>query len=303
VWRLQHQEGRDCDVFRAVAEKGHYAGRTVPSDTRQGIYCLAPSGAFLGSINNHHSKRVAAMLTDALAKWDALPDSERWLENLDDDTPTGGHDFVAAQPDGSAVLKVFARDLDRAIEGDDWRTTAFNVDYAWLRPREIEAFVPDDAIGAALDVDSKLVRRFAALHFIDTVRGQSPAFEDSDVVLAELRAKTIAVEGDLQRIEFAGKTRAAGRGKWPVSKFRDDEQPGEQLREVELRLAGMALYDTSKKQFVEFHLVGVGTRAGGTQFNERSQDLAPAPIGFAVVLADLNERIAPANFWRYPNPR
>jgi hypothetical protein len=280
VWRLQHQEGRDCDVFRAVAEKGHYAGRTVPSDTRQGIYCLAPSGAFLGSINNHHSKRVAAMLTDALAKWDALPDSERWLENLDDDTPTGGHDFVAAQPDGSAVLKVFARDLDRAIEG-----------------------VPDDAIGAALDVDSKLVRRFAALHFIDTVRGQSPAFEDSDVVLAELRAKTIAVEGDLQRIEFAGKTRAAGRGKWPVSKFRDDEQPGEQLREVELRLAGMALYDTSKKQFVEFHLVGVGTRAGGTQFNERSQDLAPAPIGFAVVLADLNERIAPANFWRYPNPR
>ena len=37
---LKVMRGAEGDLFRAVAEKGHYAGRTVPTSTRQGIYAV-----------------------------------------------------------------------------------------------------------------------------------------------------------------------------------------------------------------------------------------------------------------------
>jgi hypothetical protein len=49
-----HRGKGDVDrLFQQVAEQGHYAGRTTPTDTRQGIYAFAPSGAFLGSMNSN----------------------------------------------------------------------------------------------------------------------------------------------------------------------------------------------------------------------------------------------------------
>lgn len=303
VWRLHHEKGRDCDLFRVIAEQGHYAGRTVPSDTRQGIYCAAPSGVLLASINNHDPKRVAAMLEKALAKWDELGAEQRRSPDLNDETATDGSDFVLAQPEGSVVLSVTARDLAPSLSGDDWRAQAYNVDFAWLRPHEIEEFVPESTTGAEKEVATKLVRRFAALHFVDTVRGQSPPFEDAQVEVASLRARTVAIDGSRQTIAFDGATRCAEKGKWSVANFKDRKSPSDQERSVELTLAGMAVFDTETRRFTEFHLVGLGTRRGGTQFNERSKELGPSEIGFAVNLAPPGERIAPASFWRYPSPR
>lgn len=303
MWRLHHEKGRDCDLFRKIAEQGHYAGRTVPSDTRQGIYCAAPSGALLASVNSNNPKRVAAVLEAALAKWETLEPNARRLEGLEDETKSEGHDFVAVQPEGSVVLAVTARDLSQTATGDDWRLSAYNVDFAWLRPHELPEFVPDLSIGAAKDVSERLVKRFAALHFVDTVRGQSPPFEDAQVELATLRVKTVAVTGNLQRVEFDGATRARAAGRWSIANFRDRKAPSDQERSVELRLGGMALFDRETNRLVEFHLVGDGTRRGGTQFNERTDDLESSRIGFAVTLAPPEERIAPASFWRYPNPR
>lgn len=141
VWRLHHEKGRDCDLFRLIAEQGHYAGRTVPSDTRQGIYCAAPSGRLLASINNNSPRAVARMLEKALAKWNELPDDARWLADLADDTPTGGYDWAESQPKDSLVLQVVARDLDREVDPSDWKTNAYNLDYAWFRPREFESWL------------------------------------------------------------------------------------------------------------------------------------------------------------------
>lgn len=303
MWRLHHEEGRDCDLFRTIAEQGHYAGRTVPSDTRQGIYCAAPSGVLLASINSNDPRRVASMLEKALAKWDGLDAGARRLPDLAEDTTTGGTDFVLAQPAGSVVLSVISRDLTPEPSGDDWRTTAYNVDFAWLRPHEVAEFVPDPTVGATKDVATKLVRRFAALHFVDTVRGQSPPFEDSHVELARLRATTVAIDGSRLTIEFSGSTRCAEQGKWSVANFKDGRKPTDQARGVELRLLGTATFDREDGRFVEFHLIGLGTRFGATQFNERSKELGESAIGFAVNLAPPGERIAPASFWRYPNPR
>ena len=61
--------GPEAEWFRTVAEQGHYGGRTVPTDTRQGIYAAAPSGVLLASINHSDPRRVADMLRKALAIW------------------------------------------------------------------------------------------------------------------------------------------------------------------------------------------------------------------------------------------
>ena len=52
---------------RELAEQGHYAGRTRPTNTRQGIYAAAPSGVLLASVNTRSAERMAAMLEEALA--------------------------------------------------------------------------------------------------------------------------------------------------------------------------------------------------------------------------------------------
>ena len=76
---MKNRDGAECDLFRIIAEQGHYAGRTEPTDTRQGIYALAPSGELLASVNTRSSHEMASMLTRALQAWDELPESARYL--------------------------------------------------------------------------------------------------------------------------------------------------------------------------------------------------------------------------------
>lgn len=301
VWRLHHDKGRDCDLFRVIAEQGHYAGRTVPSDTRQGIYCAAPSGRLLASINSNSPKAVAKMLEKALTNWNALSEDARWLTDLDDDSETGGFDWAAAQPKDSLVLQMVARDLDRAVDPSDWKSMAYNIDYAWFRPKELDSWLPEAEVGCTRKVDEKLVKRLAALHLVDTVRGQSPAFELRDVKLAELESTVTAIEGDRMQLSFRGRTSTRSQGAWSIANFHDAQNPTPQQRGVDTELFGEASYDIAKGAFVDFHLVASGQRFGATQFNLRQRDSASAPIGFSFILAPPTLHLAPANFWAYSN--
>jgi hypothetical protein len=300
VWRLHHREGRDCDLFRVIAEQGHYAGRTVPSDTRQGIYAAAPSGVLLGSINTRDARRVARMLRDALANWEALPEERRWLADLDDATPTGGDDWAKSQPAESLVLSVVSRDLDGDEAEEDWRSHAYNLDAAWFRPGELDSFVPGHEVGDAGMVDDELVARLARLHLLDNVRGQTPPFEREEVVIARLATRVTAVDGRFVHIEYSGATRTEQQGDWSIGNFHDAKKPTPQRRSVDLVLRGEARYDRDARRFVAFDVVARGTREGGTQFNARGDDLDAEPIGFLITLAPADERVAPAAFWCYP---
>ena len=82
VWSLQHGQGVESKLFRTIAEQGHYAGRSKPSNTRQGIYAAAPSGALLASINSRDAGEVAGMLERALERWRELEPAERRLAEL-----------------------------------------------------------------------------------------------------------------------------------------------------------------------------------------------------------------------------
>ncbi len=310
VWRLQHGKGADCDLFREVAEQGHYGGRTQPSDTRQGTYAFAPSGAFLASINTNDPAAMARMLEQALVAWKKLGRDERRLpadrraaradaERLERLYPTDGLVLVVVTRDVGRSEKEKAADRGRPA---DWRAAAFNRDFAWFRRDEALAFVPDEGrAGAERDVPRPLVERLARFSLVDNVRGQTPAYRPEHVEVAELRSRVVKADGARLTLRLEGRTRTRETGRWPVRGFEDAGRPTEQERGYEAKLLGRATLDRGTGRFVAFELVALGERRGGTQYNFRGDDLDPAPLGVALTLAgdDPEDRVAPAHVWAY----
>jgi hypothetical protein len=59
VYRMQNLKTStdpECRLFQKFAEQGHYRR---PGTTRQGTYCVSPSGVLLGSINSNDPQRIA----------------------------------------------------------------------------------------------------------------------------------------------------------------------------------------------------------------------------------------------------
>jgi len=298
VGRLQRGKDPECLLFQKVAEQGHYAGRTVPTDTRQGVYATAPSGALLASVNTNNPRKMAEMLKKALAKWRDMARAERLL--ADDPSLHAGdvRRAEALRPKDGLVLRVAGRDLPR---GDDAapnrRPESWNIDFAWFKKDEARAFVPDEPkVGATCDVPAAVVRRIARFSFVDAVRGQTPPFGDAHVERAEIRSTVEKVEESVVTLRFDGATRAEQSGRWPIDGSPNGKEPGEQTRGVETRLIGHATFDLAAGRFTAFEIVAAGPRHGATQYNFRRDDAGSAPIGFVLSLAadEPAERIAPA---------
>ena len=300
VWYLHNRKGPECDFFRKFCEDGHYGGRRRPTNTRQGIYCCTPAGEFLASVNTQDPRAMARMLETALAKWRTIPGKRRYLAT----PPAAGAGRAmrgeGRYPAGGLVLAVYSRDLPRKKRPDDWRARAWNRDYAWFRRIEARAFLPEEiARGATHTVPEALVARIARFHLVDNVRGQTLPYRASDVKEARLETQVVAVRGTRVEIRMTGRTRTWVEGRWHVGGMRS--QPVEAKRGFLANLAGRAVFDKKTGRFVAFELVAAGTRTGGTRYNARHDDLGPAPMGVALVLAGESpaERVAPAFFWSY----
>jgi len=294
---LQSQKGPECELFRVLAEQGHYAGRSQPTNTRQGTYAAAPSGVLLASANTNDPRAMAAMLRRALERWEGLGREERLLADAPAPRPDGRRRLEDFYPEGGLVLRVATRDLPRDDAPEDWRARAWNLDYAWFRAAEARALLPDALeAGARRDVPAPLLRRLVRLHLVDNVRGQTLPYEDTHVREATLACEVVAVEGALVDVRFSGRSRTRAEGAWPVE---GTGEPVAATRGFEASLAGTARYDAAAGRFVEFTLVARGKRHGGTQYNGRGDDLAPAPMGVVFTLAGPDERVAPAFAWGY----
>ncbi len=294
VHHLQTGQGPEGDLFRKIAEQGHYAGRTKPTGTRQGIYMTAPNGVLLASVNTNDPRRMAETLEKALAQWKSLAKSERLLEKDPDPQPTDRWRWESKYPADGLVLRVHSRDLPRDSKKKDWRDAAWNQDFAWFTKEEALGFLDEK-------LPDRLLRRLARCSLVDHVRGQTVPYSDREIGKGELTAKVVKTEGDVVTIRLSGATRASVKGKWPVAGFADMNSPSEQTRGFEASLLGRATYDRKKARFTSFELVAVGTRWGGTQYNGRGDDLEPAPMGIALVLAGdtPSDRVAPAFVWAY----
>jgi len=302
VGRLQRGQDEESRLFQKLAEQGHYAGRSVPSDTRQGIYAAAPSGVLLASINSRSPGDVAGMLEHALQRWQELAPAQRLLAALPAPDP---HRWEACYPEDGLVLRVVARDVERETSPADWRAAAWNQDYAWFTRDEASSLVPEPTSGARVAWPAALAVRLARLQLLDDVRGQVLPFRPKEVERAELESEVTALDDARIELAFHGHTRTSAKGKWPVSGFDDKASPGERERGFDAELLGRATFERGNGRFTRFELVAVGTRWGGTQFNGRGDDLDPAPMGVSLTLAGSTpaERVAPAQIEEYGWPR
>lgn len=306
VGRLQRGEDLECRFFQAFAEQGHYGGRSEPSDTRQGIYAITPSGKLLASINTRSSGQVADMLVRALAAFAELPREERLLQT----DPALRHDenkrYEARFPAGGVALRVTTRDLPRAepeaSRRNDWRPLAWNTDWAWLKREEVLALCapePEPALGSTWTLSADLPRRIARAQLVDIVRGQTGAFRDAEVERAELRVTLESLQDGVAHLRLEGSSRTQAVGRWKVAGFeRADE---DQTRGLDLVWLGHARWDRDAQRLLELELLCAGTRWGATQFNGREDDLGPAPIAFHLEHTDLRpeQLVAPAQLWSY----
>lgn len=302
VGRLQRGKDPECELAQRVFEQGHYAGRTQPTNTRQGIYATAPSGVMLASINTNDPKAMAAMLGRALDKWNSMPENER-MQTGDPSQQTAKIDRPEKRyPTDGLVLRVFSRDLPREKQPRDWRADAWNQDYAWFRAAEARALLPESLEpGQKLHVPDALIRRLAKLNFVDNVRGQTGAYADENVLSAELESQVVSVVDGIAKLQFQGATRAEREGSWPLDGLKDRQSATPHKIGIELKLFGTAEFDLAKARFVAFDMLALGTRFGATQYNGRHDDMDPAPIGFYLSLAGDTpaEHVAPAFYWSY----
>ncbi|MBI2930351.1 MAG: hypothetical protein HYY16_01760 [Planctomycetes bacterium] len=283
---LQNGTGPDCEFFRRFCEKGHYGGRTKPSKTRQGTYAVAPSGEFLASINSNDAREIEAMLKKALEAWEQLPRDRRLSAEPPPEDPEGLTYPKRVFPEGGLVLWTTVRDLPRDLSDSTFYGKVWNHDVVWFRKDEAAQFLPGDPrAGMHHEIPPALVNRLARLHFIDNVRGSTDPFKPHHVSKADLRAKVLTVQDGLVTLRLEGETSASEEGKWPVNGFQGRDNLTEQRRGFDARVLGYAAYDLRKESFVAFEMVAIGIRWGGTQWNERANDLDPAPMGVALVLA------------------
>ena len=273
---LQHQKDTEGELFTKIVEQGHYAGRTKPTNTRQGLYVATADGTLLASINTTRSSEVMKMMNKAIRQWEK-GGKDRNKKFAEENVPD--KKFNLAFPEGGMILRETMRDLPRKQnpKHDTWR---HNFDYAWLTKDEVAEFVPKDPkVGVSYEIPDPLVKRFAKFHLVDQVKGESAAWKDSGIKTASLQATVRRVENGKVQIQLNGNANCiqpATDEKNPYSGL-----PTNQERGVEIKIAGWLTYDTATDTFAEFRLLGFGDRWGTATYSFRHRDMQRSPIGFA----------------------
>lgn len=278
---LERQQDDKGEFFRHIAEQGHYGGRTYPTTTRQGSYTFTPEGQFLSSVNTRDATGMEGMLRTGLDRWKT-------------EYALGGPAPVQIAPDmpedngypvGGLILEVAARDLPRDVDTrpDDWRKIAWNLDYAWITRDEARTFVPEPITpGGERVVPTAIIHRLARFHLRDFVRGEPFAWPDHAIQAAELKTRVSGVDGDVVRLALSGHIHLEYDAKWVRPEDRE-----ERLHPTgyDCTLQGAATWDAAAGVFTAFELVAAGSRWGSNQYNNREDDLGPAPMGIAFILA------------------
>ncbi len=276
------QQDAKGEFFRYVAEQGHYAGRTIPSASRQGLYAFKADGTLLASVNTREARPLLGMLDRALERWEDDPHTGAGTPETYDPDPN----YRSRYPEGGLVLLVTTRDLPREVDTrpDDLRRRAFNHDYAWFTRDEAASIVPaDPRVGQRVPLPWPIVRRIARFHLLDSTRGETPSWRDEHVEVAYLSVEVTRVDSASVHMRLEGRIRNHAHGTWAVRAFQPPVADND--RGFDARLLGFLTYDRSEAAFIRFDVLAIGTRWGGTEHNGRYDDLAPAPMGVLFELA------------------
>lgn len=271
------------DFFRKIAEQGHYAGKTKPTTTRQGLYVSTADGQLLASVNSTRAGQVLKMMKRALAEYNKIKDN---AQPKVDDSFEVDKKFSVTFPKGGAILRVTCRDLPRASDPDH-ETWRHNFDNLWLTADEVKSFSPQNQEGVfengqEYEIPSKIIARIAKYHLIDHVKGEAPGWYPESVKLANANAKVVDVYKDKVLIELAGRVKCVQAPSKEVNAFSGEVVDSESG--VDLRLSGRMVWDLKKSTFTRFDWVAYGDRWGTATYNFRHQDMEKNPIGFTLNL-------------------
>jgi hypothetical protein len=166
---------------------------------------------------------------------------------------------------------------------DDWRKRAWNLDYAWFTAEEARGLVPEPlAPGARRAAPWEVVRRLARFHLRDFVRGEPSVWPEEAVRHGELVAEVVDVVGERARLRLTGAIRLAWEAQWVRP---EDGEARRSDTGFDAALYGEAEWDSGRGRFRSFDLLAAGPRWGTNQYNNRQDDLGPAPLGIAFELA------------------
>lgn len=267
------------EFFCLVAEQGHYGGRSLPTNTRQGLYACTINGELLASINTRDGNQVAEMMRQALQKWSQSVDQSA------KQSPAGydnrANNWYDVYPEDGMVLNLYVRDLPHQSAQVD---TRWNLDHIWFAADEVSGLIPGNPVtGHSYSFPQPLSRRIAKLHLVDIARGESPRWKSDDLKRVEMRLRVQQVTVDQIDLYLEGTVRNEAEPSHNINPF--TQQKADMPRGVELELRGYLNYNRSAKKFDRFDATASGLRWGASTYNARFDDLGSAPIGFAWELA------------------
>jgi len=290
----QHRKDLEGKYFRKIAEQGHYAGRTKPTATRQGLYVATVDGHLLASVNSSRADEVLKMMKGGVAKWQqrqalGMAGSEKKVRKktrLD-------KNYSVPFPKGGLVLAEVCRDLPRP-NNPSFKNWHHNFDHVWLTREEVAQFKPVSTDGKGkpktaskgqkYKIDEAVIKRLAQFHFVDQVNGEASSWDESDVKDAFLNAEVVEVADGRVKVKLSGRAKCIKPptgNRNPFSGARIDKERG-----VDLKVSGYLVYKPEADRFTSFDLVAHGPRWGAAVYNFRQRDLGPEPIGFAFRLLE-----------------
>jgi hypothetical protein len=267
---LERAKGRpDHEFFKKYGEQ--MPPGAWNAGTKQGIYMMGPNAEYLEGrfAASGEPADIRARLTRALAKWETLRKEKGYANKPIPPKPWSPPPDV----EGELILRVNVRDLPRG-PGDksgarkhEVQATGMWMDFIkwawnenWVAVAKASSLVPKGTTPEP--VDPAVVNMIAREVLVDNVRGQAPEWRPEEVKSATITMKRIA-NG---RIEYTGSVSMVSGA-----------------RGYDAKLYGQGTWDGTK--FTELDMVVMGMRRGRAAFNQRENDLGPAPMGVTLSLS------------------
>ncbi|MBL8047518.1 MAG: hypothetical protein JNJ45_02440 [Chthonomonas sp.] len=198
---------------------------------------------------------------------------------------TNANSAAAAAPFATDLsLRFTQRDLPRS--GPFVWSDLYNMGtFVLAAGRQAQIMPGVNRSGEVVNWPTDLVRDMATTALNDNVRGHALTYTAENISVARMSTKVHSSYGNTVLYRYYGSVTASAEGNWALAPGEEPKMDELQSRGVDLSVYGRSVYDTKLKKFLQFDLVFVGKRHGGSPKNLRREDTAPQPIGIMATTA------------------